>query len=113
MMTSLSRRSFLGAVSASAAERAGRQATAVAQVKPVLGTPTLMIGGKPSGPMIYTRCAGTLEQLGQIADRNFSVHFEMVGNVGWPGMQNETFRGLDTHMEQFLRQVPNARIVLR
>ena len=89
------------------------QPQSVAQVKPVLGVPTLVIGGKPYGPMIYTRCAGTWEQLAQMADRNFAVHFEMVGGVGWPGDQADTFKRLDEHIERFLDQVPNARVVLR
>ena len=37
----------------------------LAQVKPVLGVPTLVLDGKPYGPMIYTRCAGTLDQLAE------------------------------------------------
>jgi hypothetical protein len=89
------------------------QPQTVAQVKPVLGVPTLVIDGKPYGPMIYTRCAGTMEQIGQIADRDFPVHFEMVGSVGWPGDQEETFKRLDGQVNRFLDRVPNARIVLR
>ena len=38
----------------------------LAQVKPVLGVPTLVLDGKPYGPMIYTRCAGTLDQLAEM-----------------------------------------------
>ncbi|HNX33405.1 MAG TPA: hypothetical protein PKM57_02170 [Kiritimatiellia bacterium] len=85
----------------------------IARVKPVQGVPTLVIDGKPYGPMIYTRCAGTLEQIGQIADRDFPVHFEMVGSVGWPGEQEETFKRLDGQLARFLERVPNARILLR
>ncbi len=89
------------------------QPQSIAQVKPVQGVPTLVIDGKPYGPMIYTRCAGTWEQLGQIADRNFPVHFEMVGSVGWPGAQEETFRRIDERLGRFLDQVPNGRVILR
>ena len=93
--------------------RATDQPQSVAEVKPVLGTPTLVIDGKPYGPMLYTRCAGTLPQLAEIADRNFQVHFEMVGSVGWPGAQLATFRRLDDQINRFLDQVPNARLILR
>jgi hypothetical protein len=89
------------------------QPQTLAQVKPVLGVPTLVLDRKPCGPMIYTRCAGTLEQLGEMANRNFQVHFEMVGSVGWPGEQTTTFKRLDEQLGRFLNQVPNARIVLR
>ncbi|MFZ2642421.1 MAG: hypothetical protein WA117_15595 [Verrucomicrobiia bacterium] len=85
----------------------------LAQVKPVLGVPTLVLDGKPYGPMIYTRCAGTLDQLGEMANRNFPVHFEMVGGVGWPGDQTATFKRLDEQLNRFLNQVPNGRIILR
>ena len=68
---------------------------------------------KPYGPMIYTRCAGTFDQLAQMADRGFPVHFEMVGGIGWPGRQDDVFRRLDEHMGRFLDRVPNARVVLR
>ena len=89
------------------------QPQTIAQVKPVLGVPTLVLDGKPFGPMIYTRCAGTFEQIGEIADHNFPLHFEMVGSVGWPGEQDETFKRLDLQISRFLDRVPNARIVLR
>lgn len=85
----------------------------LAQVKPVLGVPTLVLDGKPYGPMIYTRCAGTFEQLAEMANRNFPVHFEMVGGVGWPSDQTATFKRLDDHLNRFLDQVPNGRVVLR
>jgi hypothetical protein len=89
------------------------QPQSVAEVKPVLGTPTLVIDGKPYGPMLYTRCAATLPQIAEIAGRNFPVHFEMVGGVGWPGAQLATFRRLDDQINRFLDQVPNARLILR
>ena len=89
------------------------QPQTIARVKPVLGVPTLVIDGKPYGPMTYTRCAGTLQQIGEIADRNFPVHFEMVGSVGWPGEQEATFKRLDEQINRFLDHVPNARIILR
>ena len=79
----------------------------------MLGTPTLVIDGKPYGPMLYTRCAGTLPQIAEIADHNVPVHFEMVGSVGWPGAQLATFRRLDDQIGRFLDQVPNARLILR
>ncbi|MBM4083456.1 MAG: hypothetical protein FJ272_01565, partial [Planctomycetes bacterium] len=85
----------------------------LAQVKPVLGVPTLVLDGKPYGPMTYTRCAGTWEQLAEMGNRNFPVHFEMVGRVGWPGEQAVTFKRLDEQLNRFLDQVPNARIILR
>lgn len=89
------------------------QPQSLAEVRPVLGTPTLVIDGKPYGPMIYTRCAGTLPQIAEIADHNFPVHFEMVGSIGWPGAQLATFRRLDDQIGRFLDQVPNARLILR
>jgi hypothetical protein len=89
------------------------QPQTIAQVRPVGGVPTLVLDGKPYGPMTYTRCAATLEQLGQIGDRGFPVHFEMVGGVGWPGEQDQVFERLDKRIAQFLEQIPNARIVLR
>ena len=85
----------------------------LAEVKPVGGVPTLVIDGKPYGPMTYTRCAGTLPQIGEIADHRFPVHFEMVGSIGRPGKQEKVFDGLDGQLRRFLQQVPNARIVLR
>ena len=85
----------------------------IAKVQPVGGVPTLVLDGKPYGPMVYTRCAGTWEQLAEIGDRNFPVHFEMVGGVGWPGEQMDTFRRLDQQLNRFLDEVPNARIILR
>lgn len=85
----------------------------LAEVKPVQGVPTLVIDGKPYGPMTYTRCAGTLAQIGQIADHRFPVHFEMVGSIGWPGEQEKVFARLDDQLHRFLRQAPNARLVLR
>jgi len=89
------------------------QPQTLAQVKPVLGVPTLVLDGKPYGPMIYTRCAGSLDQLAEMGNRGFQVHFEMVGGIGWPGDQAETFRRLDDQLERFLDRVPNARIILR
>jgi hypothetical protein len=89
------------------------QPQTIAQVKPVGGVPTIVLDGKPFGPMTYTRCAATWEQLAEIGRRGFPVHFEMVGGVGWPGNQAETFRRLDEHLGKFLKQVPDARIVLR
>jgi hypothetical protein len=77
------------------------------------GVPTIVLDGKPYGPMTYTRCAATWEQLAEIGDRGFPIHFEMVGGVGWPGHQDDVFRRLDDRLAQFLRRVPNARIVLR
>ena len=85
----------------------------LAQVKPVLGVPTLVIDGKPYGPMTYTRCAGSLPQLAEMADHHFPVHFEMVGSIGWPGDQAAVFQRVDKQMHRFLDQVPNARVVLR
>ena len=43
----------------------------IAEVKPVLGVPTLVIDGKPYGPMTYTRCAGSFPQLAEIAEHRF------------------------------------------
>ncbi len=85
----------------------------IAEVKPVLGVPTLVIDGKPYGPMTYTRCAGSFPQLAEIAEHRFPVHFEMVGSIGWPGQQQPVLDGLDSHLHRFLKEVPNARIVLR
>ncbi|NCP31042.1 MAG: hypothetical protein GW867_13560, partial [Armatimonadetes bacterium] len=51
------------------------QPQTLAQVKPVLGVPTLVLDGKPYGPMIYTRCAGSLDQLAEMGNRGFQVHF--------------------------------------
>ncbi|NCO95895.1 MAG: hypothetical protein GW880_31715, partial [Armatimonadetes bacterium] len=48
-----------------------------------------------------------------MGNRGFQVHFEMVGGIGWPGDQAETFRRLDDQLERFLDRVPNARIILR
>lgn len=89
------------------------QAQTVARVRPVGGVPTLVLDGKPYGPMTYTRCAGTHEQIAQIADRGFPVHFEMVGSIGWPGAQEAVFKRLDEQLGRFLDAVPNARIILR
>jgi hypothetical protein len=89
------------------------QPQTLAQVKPVGGVPTLVLDGKPFGPMTYTRCAATWEQLAEIGNRGFPVHFEMVGGIGWPGRQDATFRQLDEHLAQFLKRIPNARIILR
>ncbi|OGV74306.1 MAG: hypothetical protein A3K19_17835 [Lentisphaerae bacterium RIFOXYB12_FULL_65_16] len=89
------------------------QPQTIARVTPVQGVPTLVLDGRPYGPMIYTRCAGSYEQIAQIADRDFPVHFEMVGGIGWPGAQLDTFRRLDDRINQFLDEVPNARIILR
>ena len=89
------------------------QPQTIAQVNPAGGVPTLRLDGKPYGPMTYTRCAGTLEQLGQIGDQGFPVHFEMVGGVGWPGSQDDVFERLDRQIARFLEQIPNARMVLR
>ncbi len=54
----------------------------IAEVRPVLGVPTLVIDGKPYGPMTYTRGSGSAPQSGEIADHRFPVHFEMVGSIG-------------------------------
>jgi hypothetical protein len=89
------------------------QAQTIAEVKPVLGVPTIVLDGKPYGPMTYTRCAGTLDQIAQIADCGVRVHFEMVGGVGWPGQQQDVFRRLDDQVGKFLEKVPNARMILR
>lgn len=89
------------------------QPQSVAEIRPVGGAPALVIDGKPYGPMTYTRCAGSLPQIAEIADRRFPVHFEMVGSVGWPGRQQKTFEGLDAQIRRFLKEAPNARIVLR
>lgn len=89
------------------------QAQTIAAVKPVGGVPTIVLDGKPYGPMTYTRCAATWDQLAQIGDRGFPIQFEMVGGVGWPGRQEEVLRRLDEHLAQFLQRVPNARIILR
>jgi hypothetical protein len=89
------------------------QPQTIAQVKPVGGVPTIVLDGKPYGPMTYTRCAATWEQLAEIGDRGFPLQFEMVGDVGWPDRQEEVFRRLDDHMHEFLRRVPNTRVVLR
>lgn len=90
----------------------GRPQT-IAQVKSVGGVPTLVLDGQPYGPMTYTRCAATWEQIGQIGERGFPVYFEMVGGIGWPGRQDDVFRRLDERLGKFLEQIPNARIVLR
>jgi hypothetical protein len=84
-----------------------------AEIKPVLGVPTLVIDGKPYGPMMYTRCAGSLPQIAQIADHRFPVHFEMVGSIGWPEQQQSVLAALDDQLHRFLNQVPNARLILR
>lgn len=89
------------------------QAQTLAQVKPVGGVPTMVLDRKPYGPMTYTRCAATWDQLAQIGERGFPVHFEMVGGVGWPGQQDDVFRRLDQHLERFLKRIPNARVILR
>jgi hypothetical protein len=89
------------------------QTQTLAQVKPVGGVPTIVLDGQPYGPMLYTRCAATWEQLAEIGRRGFPIHFEMVGGVGWPGEQADVFRRLDERLAQFLQRVPNARIVLR
>ena len=89
------------------------QADTVARVAPVKGVPTLVIDGKPYGPMCLTRCAASYEQLREFGDRNFQVHFELVGAVGWPGEQLNTFRRLDRRISRFLDEIPNARIILR
>lgn len=89
------------------------QPQSLAEVKPVLGVPTLVIDGQPYGPMTYTRCAGSLPQIAEIADRRFPVHFEMVGSIGWPGRQQKVLGGLDAQIHRFLEKVPNARLVLR
>lgn len=93
------------------AETDQRQITA--RVEPVHGVPTLVIDGKPYGPMCLTRCAATFEQLRDFGDRNFPVHFEMVGSIGWPGEQEEVFERLDKRIHRFLDEIPNARIILR
>ena len=90
-----------------------RRPQSLAQVKPVLGVPTLVIDGKPYGPMTYTRCAGSMAQLAEMADHHFPVHFEMVGSIGWPGDQAAVFQRVDQQMHRFLDQAPNARVVLR
>lgn len=89
------------------------QTQTVAQVKPVGGVATIVLDGRPCGPMTYTKCAATWEQLAEIGNRGFPVHFEMVGGVGWPGSQEDVFRRLDAHLTQFLQRIPNARIILR
>lgn len=89
------------------------QPQTIAEVKPVLGVPTMVLDGKPYGPMTYTRCAGTYDQIAQIADCGFPVHFEMVGGVGWPGQQDEVLRQLDAKVGKFLEKIPNARMILR
>ena len=84
-----------------------------AGVKPVRGTPTLVIDERPYGPMCLTRCAASYEQLSDFGDRNFPVHFEMVGPIGWPGEQEKVFERLDQRIHRFLDEIPNARIILR
>ena len=43
-----------------------------AEVKLVHGAPAIVIDGKPYGPMIYTRLAGTLPQLAEMASHHFA-----------------------------------------
>jgi hypothetical protein len=85
----------------------------MAEVRPVLGVPTLVIDGKPYGPMTYTRGAGSAPQSGEIADHRFPVHFEMVGSIGWPGQQERVFGGLDERVHRLLKAAPNVKVVLR
>ena len=89
------------------------QPQTTACVKPVHGVPTLVIDGKPYGPMCLTRCAATYEHLRDFGDRDFPVHFEMVGSIGWPGEQAKVFERLDKRIHRFLDEIPNARIILR
>ncbi len=95
-----------------AAEPTDRPQT-IAAVKPVGGVPTVVLDGRPYGPMAYTRCAGSLPQLAEMGRRNYRLHFEMVGPVGWPGEQEKTFRNLDNQLQRFLKEVPEARVILR
>lgn len=89
------------------------QLQTIAEVKPMGGVPTIVLDGKPYGPMTYTRCAATWEQLAEIGDRGFPIQFEMVGHVGWPDQQEDVFRRLDERMQQFLQRAPNTRVILR
>lgn len=77
------------------------------------GVPTLVVDGKPYGPMIYTRCAGSWQQLAEIADRRFPIHFEMVGSLDLPGRQAAVFKRLDEQVARFFQQVPNGKVILR
>jgi len=90
-----------------------RREQTIARVERVRGVPTLTLDGRPVGPMCYTRGAATYPQLRELGDRGFRVYFESVGSIGWPGEQIPFFRRLDSRIERFLDEVPNARIVLR
>lgn len=89
------------------------QPQTIAEVSKVGGVPTIVLDGQPYGPMSYTRCAGTYDQLAEMGRRNYRLHFEMVGPVGWPGEQETTFQQLDDKLAKFLKEVPNARVILR
>jgi len=84
-----------------------------AEIKRVGGVPTMVLDGRPVGPMCYTRGAASYPQLRQLGDCGFRVYFEYVGSIGWPGRQQQFFRRLDERIERFLDEVPNARIILR
>ncbi|MBT3381486.1 MAG: hypothetical protein HN742_39205 [Lentisphaerae bacterium] len=91
----------------------GNRGDPLAQIRDAGGVPTIFVDGKPYGPMMLTKCAASYEQLREYGEKGFQLHFEMVGSVGWPGEQLNTFRRLDQRINRFLDQIPNARIILR
>jgi len=85
----------------------------VAKVERVGGVPTIVINGEAFGPMTFTSCAMSNQQMARVVDRGFQLNFLMVGGVGWPGRQEDIFEKLDRRIENFLAAAPKAYLVLR